>query len=77
MTAEPKRRRGRPSEPSATTTVTPGGLLRKTVYFSDQEWQAITRAALERKTTLSDVIRGAIREHLNLCWAEEPARHRR
>lgn len=48
------------------TTVTPGGLLRKTVYFESAEWEAIRAQAYREKKNYSDVVRRAIREELGL-----------
>jgi hypothetical protein len=52
------------------STITPGGLLRKTVYFSQAEWQAIRRKAFEEDRAYTDIVREAIRRMLGL--ADEP-----
>ena len=66
MSSDPKPRRGRPSSGAAKTTVTVGGLLRKTVYFDDEEWQAIRRASYDADVAFSDVVRTAVRRDLGL-----------
>lgn len=66
MSSDPKPRRGRPASPAAKTTVTVGGLLRKTVYFDEDEWQAIRRASYQADVAFSDVVRIAVRRHLDM-----------
>lgn len=48
------------------TTVTIGGLLRKTSYFEPVEWRAIRARADHDMTTAAEVIRRAVREYLDL-----------
>ncbi len=54
--------RGKPQ--GQKTTVTPGGLLRKTVYFSEEEWAYVRRRAYEEDRPYSDVVREAVRRML-------------
>ena len=49
-----------------TTTITTGGLHRKTVYFSDEEWEAIRRHAFEKDRAYTDIIREAVRRLLGV-----------
>lgn len=44
------------------TTVTAGGLLRKTVYFSEDEWAYVRRRAYEEDRPYSDIVRAAVRQ---------------
>ena len=74
MSSDPKPRRGRPSSGAAKTTVTVGGLLRKTVYFDDEEWQAIRRASYDADVAFSDVVRTAVRRDLGLASPETTRR---
>ena len=53
------------------TTITPGGLHRKTVYFSEAEWQAIRRLAFEQERPYTDVVREAVRRVLDLGGSAE------
>lgn len=46
------------------TTMTEAGLVRKTVYFTPQEWQAIRLAAFEQNVAYSHVIQGVVRKAL-------------
>ena len=46
------------------TTITTSGMLRKTVYFAREEWQAIRQRAYGLETSATDVIREAVREQL-------------
>jgi hypothetical protein len=57
---------GRAPLPKVPSTVTPGGLLRKTVYFSQAEWQAIRRKAFEEDRAYTDIVREAVRRLLAL-----------
>jgi hypothetical protein len=50
----------------AKTTVTPGGLLRKTVYFTEEEWQAVRTCSYREDINYSDVIRRAVRKEMGL-----------
>ena len=49
-----------------TTTITMSGMHRKTVYFSDEEWEAIRRHAFEEDQAYTDVIREAVRRLLGM-----------
>jgi hypothetical protein len=44
-----------------------GTMLRKTVYFSPQEWRAIEKAAGAEITSATTIIRRAVREALELA----------
>lgn len=48
------------------TTVTTGGMFRKTVYFSPQEWEAIRREAFLQDRAYTDIVRDAVRQMLAL-----------
>jgi len=48
------------------TTVTPGGLLRKTVYFTEEEWHAIRACSFREDINYSDVVRRAVRKEMGL-----------
>jgi hypothetical protein len=48
------------------TTVTPGGLNRLSTYISPAEREAVRRRAFEEDTSISEVIRDAIRAYLEL-----------
>jgi hypothetical protein len=48
------------------TTVTPGGLNRVSTYLLPEERDAIRRRAFEEDRSISEVIRAAIRAHLDL-----------
>lgn len=50
---------------STPTPVTPG-LLRKTIYFSEQEWQAIRTRCFQDDLTYTDIVRAAVRAYLEL-----------
>ena len=47
-----------------TTTITDAGLVRKTVYFTRAEWEAVRRAAYEQDVSYSHVIQAAVRQSL-------------
>ena len=55
----------------AKTTVTPGGLLRKTVYFTQEEWQAIRACSYREDINYSDVVRRAVRREMGLTHSSE------
>jgi hypothetical protein len=48
------------------TTLTAGGLHRKTVYFTDAEWSVVRQAAFDSQLTISEVVRAAVRKHFNM-----------
>jgi hypothetical protein len=48
------------------STTTPGGLLRKTVYFTETEWRAIKAKAYQEDRPYTDIVREAIRTLLDL-----------
>jgi hypothetical protein len=50
----------------AKTTRTAAGLHRKTVYFSEAEWEAIRLAAYQRDCPYTDVVRDAVRRVLKV-----------
>ena len=53
------------------TTVTPGGLLRKTVYFTEEEWHAIRACSYREDINYSDVVRRAVRNEMGLTISGE------
>lgn len=50
--------------PPAKTSVTPGGLLRKTVYFQPDEWKAIREECFRRDIKYTELVRTAVRAYL-------------
>lgn len=60
------RQQGSPQSKPDKTTVTPGGFLRKTVYFGSEEWEAIRAQAYREEQNYSDIVRRAVRRELNL-----------
>ncbi len=74
-----QRDRHSPTEPpdhelaqrKAKTTVTPGGLLRKTVYFTEEEWHAIRACSYREDINYSDVVRRAVRKEMGLTHSNE------
>jgi len=48
------------------STTTPGGLLRKTVYFTETEWRAIRTKAYLEDRPYTDIVREAVRGLLNV-----------
>ena len=64
--ADEKKKKPGASGESTKTTVTPGGYLRKTAYFVDDEWNAIRWEAFEDEVTYADVIRRAVRNYFQL-----------
>jgi hypothetical protein len=42
------------------TTLTKGGMDRRTVYFNDEEWQAIRRQAFEENRKYTDIVRAML-----------------
>jgi hypothetical protein len=55
----------------AKTTVTPGGLLRKTVYFTEEEWHAVRACSYREDINYSDVVRRAVRKEMGLTNSSE------
>jgi hypothetical protein len=48
------------------TTVTSGGLLRRTAYFSEEEWGALQKRSYLDGISASEIIRRAVRRYLKL-----------
>lgn len=48
------------------TTVTPGGLLKKTVYFSSEEWQALRKLGYEEERPITEIVRECVAQSLGL-----------
>jgi hypothetical protein len=48
------------------TTVTPGGLLKKTVYLDPEEWAALKKKSYEEDRPVSEILRQLIRRGLGL-----------
>src|SRR5215216_979478 len=59
------------TQQKAKTTVTPGGLLRKTVYFTAEEWHAIRACSYREDINYSDVVRRAVRKEMGLTHSSE------
>lgn len=64
--------RAMPNAPTSTgpkggkTTLTPGGLLKKTIYLDPEEWQALRKKSYEENRPISELIRELIRNGLGL-----------
>ena len=56
----------KPAIRTSPTTTTPGGLLRKTVYFAEDEWLAIKKKAYYEDRPYTDIVREAVRAALSL-----------
>jgi hypothetical protein len=56
----------KPAIRKSPTTITPGGLLRKTVYFGEAEWLAIKKKAYMEDRPYTDIVREAVRDFLGL-----------
>jgi hypothetical protein len=56
-------------EQARETTQTPvtQSLLRKTIYFDEEEWQAIRARCYQDDLTYTDVVRAAVRSYLRLA----------
>jgi Ribbon-helix-helix protein, copG family len=48
------------------TTVTAGGLLKKTIYLDAEEWKALRRKRFEEDRPVSEIVRELIRRGLGL-----------
>ena len=44
--------------------MTAGGLLKKTVYFSPEEWAALRRISFEEERSVSEIVRQLVRDGL-------------
>lgn len=49
-----------------TTTVYKSGLLRKTCYFYEEEWEALRKAAFEQDVGYAELVRLAVRQYLKI-----------
>ena len=54
------------------TTLTAGGLLKKTVYLDPEEWDELRRKSYEESRPISEIIRELIRAGLGLDDVETP-----
>lgn len=48
------------------TTITPGGLLKKTIYLDEEEWAALKKKGFEEDRPVSEIVRELIRSGLGL-----------
>ena len=48
------------------TTLTPGGLLKKTIYLEPDEWEALRERSYREQRPISELIRNLIRDGLGL-----------
>jgi hypothetical protein len=49
-----------------TTTLTAGGLLKKTLYFDPEEWAALRKKSYEEDRPISEILRELVRSALGL-----------
>lgn len=56
----------RPAIRKTPSTTTPGGRLRKTIYFTESEWRAIKAKAYQEDRPYTDIVREAIQVLLGL-----------
>lgn len=47
-------------------SVTPGGLLRRTVYFAESEWAALMTESFETGASASQILRQLVRQRFKL-----------
>jgi hypothetical protein len=64
--APSKRPKASLSPRGGTTTVTGAGLVRKTLYFTPQEWAAIRRRSYETGEPYTGIVRRAVRRALSV-----------
>jgi len=48
------------------STTTSGGLLKKTIYFDPEEWQALRKKSYEEEHPVSEIVRELVRDGLGL-----------
>jgi hypothetical protein len=48
------------------STVFESGLLRKTAYFNEDEWEAIRKRAFDEQVSFAQVIRDAVRSYFDM-----------
>lgn len=48
------------------TTVTAGGLLKKTIYLDAEEWEALRQKSFDEDRPISEIVREVIRHALGL-----------
>lgn len=48
------------------STTTSGGLLKKTIYFDPEEWQALRKKSYEEERPVSEIVRELVRDGLGL-----------
>lgn len=49
-----------------TSTISPGGLIRKAFYMHPDEVEALRRAAFERRCSEAEIVREAVRRYLDV-----------
>ena len=64
MPRQPRKPKAGPR--GGTTTVYESGLLRKTVYFNADEWEAIRRKSYQDGMSYAEVVRLAVRRLLKI-----------
>lgn len=64
MPRQPRKPKAGPR--GGTSTVYESGLLRKTVYFNPDEWEAIRLRAFKDGASYAEVVRAAVRRYLKV-----------
>ena len=57
---------GGPAIRKSEKSVTPGGLLRRTVYFNEAEWAALMTESFQSGQSASEILRRLVRSRFNL-----------
>ena len=58
--------RGGPAIRKSEKSVTPGGLLRRTVYFNEAEWAALMTESFQSGQSASEILRQLVRSRFKL-----------
>ena len=58
--------KGGPAIRKSEKSVTPGGLLRRTVYFNEAEWAALMTESFQSGQSASEILRRLVRSRFNL-----------
>ena len=68
--AKTKPPQGGPAIRKSEKSVTPGGLLRRTVYFNEAEWAALMTESFQSGKSASEILRRLVRTRFELDNSE-------
>lgn len=66
MPKKASRPAGSPAIRKSDKSVTPGGLLRRTIYVTEEEWSALLTESFQTGRSASEIVREALKKYLKI-----------